>query len=129
MTVDALRQFCLSFPQATESLQWGETLCFKVEGKLFALLGLDSVPVTLCVKASPEKFAELMEVEGIIPAPYLGRYKWVLLEDLDVLRPAELEELIGLSYELVVAKIPRKTKSTKKKAGKSKRTSALRKKH
>jgi hypothetical protein len=83
MNVDFIRRFCLSFPQAKESLQWGETLCFKVRGKIFAMLSLDSVPPSLCLKCAPDKFEELLELEGMAPAPYLGRYKWVLLERLN----------------------------------------------
>jgi hypothetical protein len=47
---------------------------------------------------------ELCEREGIRPAPYVGRYKWVLVERLDVLDDEELEDLIRQSYEMVVAK-------------------------
>jgi predicted DNA-binding protein (MmcQ/YjbR family) len=104
MNVDSVRGYCLSFRQAKETLQWGETLCFKVAGKIFAMLSLASVPPSLCFKCSPEKFAELCEVEGIGPAPYVGRYKWVLLERLDVLGDEEIEDLIRQSYEMVVVK-------------------------
>jgi predicted DNA-binding protein (MmcQ/YjbR family) len=38
--VDWIRKLCLSFPDAAENLQWGETLCFKVRGKLFATVHL-----------------------------------------------------------------------------------------
>jgi predicted DNA-binding protein (MmcQ/YjbR family) len=108
MTVDFVRQFCLSFPGAIESLQWGETLCFKVRGKIFAMLSLDSVPPSLCVKCAPERFVELLEFEGISPAPYVGRYKWALLEKLDVLPAEDLEDLIRQSYEMVEAKAPKR---------------------
>jgi predicted DNA-binding protein (MmcQ/YjbR family) len=123
MNVDFIRRFCLSLPETTESLQWGETLCFKVRGKLFVLLSLDAVPPTVCFKTTPERFAELLEYEGIVVAPYVGRYKWVLLERLDVLPRQELEELIQQSYKMVVAKAPRTQKkgpkgSAKKRPGK-----------
>jgi predicted DNA-binding protein (MmcQ/YjbR family) len=104
MNVDSVRAYCLSFPQAKETLQWGETLCFKVAGKIFATLSLDSVPPSLCSKSTPEMFAELCEQEGIRPAPYVGRYKWVLLERLDVLSDEEIEDLIRHSYAMVVPK-------------------------
>ncbi len=61
MSVESIRGFCLSFPYATEKLQWGEVLCFKVGGKIFALLSLSSVPPRLMFKCEPEKFAELVE--------------------------------------------------------------------
>jgi predicted DNA-binding protein (MmcQ/YjbR family) len=103
MNVDAIRKYCLAFPSATEKLQWGDNLCFKVGGKIFAILSLDAVPQTLCFKCTPETFAGLCEVEGIRPAPYVGRYKWVMLDSLDVLPGAKLEDLIRQSYEMVAA--------------------------
>lgn len=120
MTSDALRRFCLSFPDATENLQWGDDLCFKVRGKIFMILGLDSVPQRLCFKCDPETFAELVEREGIIPAPYVGRYKWVMVEDSAALKNSELEDLIRKSYEMVVAKAPRKLRKHKSAAKKLK---------
>jgi predicted DNA-binding protein (MmcQ/YjbR family) len=104
MSVESIRSFCLSFPHASEKLQWGEVLCFKVGGKIFALLSLSSVPPRLMFKCEPEIFAELVEQEDIIPAPYLGRYKWVALERLDVLPCTDIENLIAQSYEMVAAK-------------------------
>jgi predicted DNA-binding protein (MmcQ/YjbR family) len=114
MNVDSVRGYCLSFPQARENLQWGETLCFKVAGKIFAMLSLDSVPPSLCFKCTPEKFVELVELEGIRPAPYVGRYKWILLERLDVLGDEELEGLIRQSYEMVATKGKTKAKTKTK---------------
>jgi len=104
MNVDSVRHFCLSFSRAKEKLQWGDDLCFKVGGKIFAILAVDSVPPKLCFKCTPEKFAELIEQEGIVPAPYVGRYKWVLLERLDALHETELEDVIRESYGMVAAK-------------------------
>jgi predicted DNA-binding protein (MmcQ/YjbR family) len=92
-------------------LQWGETVCFKVDGKIFAMLSLDSVPPSLCFKCSPENFAELCEQEGIKPAPYVGRYKWVLLQRLDVLSNEELKDLIRQSYKMVAEKSKTKAKT------------------
>jgi predicted DNA-binding protein (MmcQ/YjbR family) len=104
MKIDALRKFCLSFPQATENLQWENDLCFKVGGKIFALISLGRVPQKICFKCDPETFAELIEREGIVSAPYVGRYKWALLERLDAVPDSELRDLIGQSYSMVVAK-------------------------
>ena len=79
------------------------------------MLNLNSVPPGLLFKCSPEKFAELVEQEGIVPAPYVGRYKWVLVEDLEVLSWPELTELVRTSYEMVAAKAKIGKAATKKK--------------
>src|SRR6516162_2715157 len=105
MNVDSIRAYCLSFDHATEKLQWGDDLCFKIGGKIFAMLGLDNP--RLCFKCDPECFAELIEREHIRPAPYVGRYKWVMLDRLDALPKTELEHLIRQSYAMVSAKAPR----------------------
>ncbi len=112
MNVDSLRKLCLSLSGATENLQWEEELCFKVRGKIFAMVGLGSVPQRLTFKCKPETFAELTEREGIVPAPYVGRYKWVQLERLDVLPDIEVKSLVRESYDMVAAK----TKSSARKA-------------
>jgi predicted DNA-binding protein (MmcQ/YjbR family) len=114
MSVESIRRFCLSFPHATENLQWVDDLCFKVGGKIFALLSLSSVPPRLMFKCTPERFAELVEQEDIVPAPYVGRYKWVSLERLDVLPWIEMKDLIEQSYEMVAAKANLAKKKTSK---------------
>jgi len=106
MNVDEIRKYCLTFPDATENLQWGDDLCFKVGGKIFTTLGLDNR--RLCFKCTPEVFAELIERENIHPAPYVGRYKWVMLNSLDALRNDELRDLVAQSYEIVASKLPKR---------------------
>jgi predicted DNA-binding protein (MmcQ/YjbR family) len=115
MTTDSIREYCLSLPHTTEKLQWGDALCFKVNERMFAVLGLDNP--RLSFKCTPEKFAELIEREHVQPSPYLGRYKWVMLDRLDAVRWSELQELILQSYEMVAAKAP-KRKPAKKRAAK-----------
>jgi len=122
--IDRIRRFCLSFPGTTENMQWGEDLCFKVRGKMFTVVDLSKgKEAPICFKCTPEKFQELLEIEGIAPAPYVGRYKWVLLERANVLGSADLEDLIRQSYELVVAKLPKeKKKSVRKPSSKRRRS-------
>jgi predicted DNA-binding protein (MmcQ/YjbR family) len=108
MNIDQLRKLCLSFPGATEQIQWGDDLLFKVGGKMFAVTPLEPAKVWISLKASPEDFAELTERPGVLPAPYLARAKWIALESPDALPSAEVAELLRESYELVLAKLPRK---------------------
>lgn len=112
MDIDRLRKICLAFPGATEQIQWGDDLLFKVGGKMFAITPLIPAPVCLSFKVTPENFAELIERPRIIPAPYLARAKWVSLESRDALTAAELTSLLRSSYDLVVAKLPRKTQES-----------------
>jgi predicted DNA-binding protein (MmcQ/YjbR family) len=84
---------------------------FCIGGKMFAVAGLDAkYPTKLSFKCTPEKFAELVEMEGIIPAPYVARYHWVALEDLDALPARELKSLLKNAYQLVHDKLPKKAR-------------------
>ena len=107
MNLEQLRTFCLSFPGATEDIKWGADLCFCVGAKMFCVTGADSIAGGLSLKCTPEKFAELIERENIDPAAYVGRYKWVRIHDLKAVTPAELKELISMSYQLVHDKLPK----------------------
>jgi predicted DNA-binding protein (MmcQ/YjbR family) len=112
MNVDWLRELCLSFPHATEQIQWGSDLLFKVGGKMFAATPLEPARVCLSFKASPETFAELTERPNIIPAPYLARAQWVALETRDAVPKHELSQLLRESYDMVFAKLPKKLRDS-----------------
>ncbi len=142
MNVDEIRAYCLAFPQATENIQWGDDLCFKIRGKIFATLALTAIPQKLCFKCTPELFADLVEREDIAPAPYVGRYKWVILDRLDALGNHELRDFLRQSYEMVAANAPKTVrqaesrksakkvakKTVKKKAGPKSRATRTRRK-
>src|SRR4051795_8819923 len=83
MNIEQLRKYCLALPGATEDIKWGADLCFSVGGKMFCVTGADSLASGLSIKCTPEKFEELIEREGVDPAAYVGRYKWVRISDLD----------------------------------------------
>ena len=122
--VDWIREFCLSFPEVTEDMPWGDDLCFKVRGKIFTGMVLsDGRFPRVTLKCSAEKFHELLEVEGIAAAPYVGRYNWIQLSNSNVLPASELEALIHQSYEMVAAKAPGKKVPAKKKSSKRGRAS------
>lgn len=112
MNIDWVRGYCMSMPHATESVQWGNDLVFKIAGKMFAAVVLEPAKVWLSFKCSPEEFAELVERPGIIPAPYSARYHWVALETEDALTATELKRRLRRSYGLVFEKLPKKTRDS-----------------
>ena len=119
--VEWIRKLCLSFPDVTEDMPWGDDLCFKVRGKIFTGMVLaDGRFPRLTLKCAPETFHELLEFEGISPAPYVGRYQWVMLDNSSVLSSDELESLIRQSYNLVAAKAakPKASRRTKRRSAK-----------
>ena len=108
MDIEAIRRHCLGFPHATENVQWGADLCFKIDGKMFAVASLEVGPVRLSFKCTPENFAQLCERQGIIPAPYLARAQWVALKSLNAVPDTELRELLAESFWLVWQRLPKK---------------------
>jgi len=113
--VEWIRKLCLSFADVTEDMPWGDDLCFKVRGKTFTGMVLsDGRFPRITLKCAPEAFHELLEIEGISPAPYVGRYKWVMLANSNILPASELEALIRQSYELVASKARKKKAASKK---------------
>lgn len=110
MNIDELRSHCLSLSHVTEDIQWGNDLLFRIGDKIFAATGLGVTPIQITFKCTPEKFAELIEIDGIVPARYTARYHWVTVERTDALPRRELETLIKQSYEMVLAKLPSKVR-------------------
>jgi predicted DNA-binding protein (MmcQ/YjbR family) len=121
MDVDHIRAYLLTLPHTVETRQWGNNLVFwigdkAVGGKMFALINLDDPGGTrlaraaLSFAADPERFHELLETEGIIPAPYLARAHWIALEHWNVLRRKDLEDLLLTANTLVYDKLPKRTK-------------------
>jgi len=108
MNMEWVRQFCLKLPHSTEEILWGADLVFKIGGKMYAVTATEPGPQCLSLKCIPETFAELIERPGVVPAPYLARHHWVALESEDALPTAEIKRLIRESYELVLAKLPKK---------------------
>jgi predicted DNA-binding protein (MmcQ/YjbR family) len=122
--IDWVREFCLALPHTTEDVQWGNDLLFRIANKIYCVTCLEpAAPVKLCFKCTPEKFAELVEVEGIIPAPYMARNHWVALVEMNALRQAEIKELIRNSYQLVLQKLPKKQQAELSKAPSKTRSS------
>lgn len=115
MTIDGIRTICRALPGTTEDIKWGADLVFSVGKKMYTVVGLEP-PHTVAFKCTPEEFAELVERDGIIPAPYLARAMWVQEQQLGAtLERKELARLIEHSYELVKAKLPKKKLSKRRK--------------
>jgi predicted DNA-binding protein (MmcQ/YjbR family) len=116
MNVESVRAYLLTLPHVEETMQWGENLVFwtgdkAIGGKMFALANLspDSNGV-LSFAAGPERYAELLEVEGAFPAPYLARAHWIAIRNYNVFPSSELKEHLRNAHQVVFAKLPKRTK-------------------
>ncbi len=109
MNLEEIRKFCLSLPHATENVQWGNDLCFKIAGKMFTVAYLEGYKVSF--KCTPDEFQELILIDDIRPAEYVARYHWVTVWKPGALRKSELKRLIKDSYQMVYDKLPKKTRT------------------
>jgi predicted DNA-binding protein (MmcQ/YjbR family) len=108
MTPSAIEEFLLSLPGATLSIQWGELRVFKIAGKIFAIMGPKGErPARISFKAAEDSFHILTGAKHIVPAPYLARAHWVMLERLDALTSAELKAYLVRARALIVAGLPK----------------------
>jgi predicted DNA-binding protein (MmcQ/YjbR family) len=108
MNFTQLHQHCLSLKAATHDVKWGADHAYCIASKMFAVMHQDAKGRTkLSLKVEPERFLELTDRPGIIPAPYLARAKWVQVTDTRLIPDAELKALIARSHALIAAKLTR----------------------
>ncbi len=116
MDAERAREYLLRLPHVVETMQWGANLVFwvgdkAIGGKMFAVLNLDDAQkAVLSFAAGPERYAELLETDGVFPAPYLARAYWVSIRHWGVLRTSEFEEQLQLAHSLIYGKLPKKTR-------------------
>jgi predicted DNA-binding protein (MmcQ/YjbR family) len=115
MDTEKARELLLKLPHVCETKQWGENLVFwvgdkAIGGKMFALLNLDPTGGVMSFAAGEEGFHELVERDGIIPAPYMARIFWVAAEGWNALRNAEWEQLLRKAHEITLSKLPPRTR-------------------
>ena len=106
----AIRKLCMSFPGATETIQWGGERVFKVGGKMFAVISAARDADAMSFKASDESFRLLTELPGLTPAPYLARAQWVRIAPLASLPEGDLAAYLRRAYEIVAGGLPKKTR-------------------
>jgi predicted DNA-binding protein (MmcQ/YjbR family) len=116
MDAERIRAMMLKLPHVVETMQWGANLVFwvgdkAIGGKMFALVNLDDdARGVISYAAGPERYSELLEREGVSPAPYLARAHWVAVERWDVFRLAEWQSEMETAHALIAAKLPKRTR-------------------
>lgn len=117
MDNERIRAICLALPHTVETLNWGQVLVYWVGdrdlgGKSFAMTNADGMgDVVLSFRCGPERFHELLEIDGIRPAPYSANSYWVALERWDALRLREIEDELARAHALIYEKLPKRTKA------------------
>lgn len=111
MNIEEVRQYALSMNEyVTEELFAEEWISWRIEGKWFLLMQLDSPEPRVAVKLLPEVATDLRErYDGVTPAYHMNKQHWsdLYLERLD---DDFVKEQILASYRLVVSKLPKKVR-------------------
>lgn len=114
MTPEQLKAACLAMPGSEETFPFGEGISvFKVAGKMFALSRLTAdPPLSVSLRCEPDLAVQLRAAHAAInPGWHLNKRHWNTVT-LDGSLPAEMvRELIEDSYDLVVERLPRKTRT------------------
>ena len=108
MSIEDLQKICDQLPKVTTDIKWEDHLCFNVGDKMFLVTSPDHVPCTASFKTGDEEFEKLIAKEGVAPAAYLARHKWVKVDDIKLLSGEEWKHYINESYKLVASKLPAK---------------------
>lgn len=76
---------------------------------MFCMMNPESGGPPMSFAAGEQRFAELSEQEGMIPAPYFARLFWVSAERWGALRDGEWEQDLTAAHTRTFAKLPPKT--------------------
>jgi predicted DNA-binding protein (MmcQ/YjbR family) len=109
LTAAQLKALCGHWPGVTRDTKWGVDMVFSVGGKMFAVMPSDgSEGGRLSFKVADDRFLELTDQPGIIPAPYLARAHWISITEPQRFATTELETFILDAYTLIRAKLTKK---------------------
>jgi predicted DNA-binding protein (MmcQ/YjbR family) len=117
MDNERIREICMALPHTAETLNWGQVLVYwvgdrEIGGKSFAMTNVDNAgDVVLSFRCGTERFHELLEMDGIRPAPYSANSYWVALERCDALKPREIAEELARAHALIYEKLPKRVKA------------------
>lgn len=107
-TATEIAAYCLARPGAEESHPWGEeSLVPKVAGKMFAAISDERVWVKLGSSTEDTEPWRQRFPDHLVVAPYIGRHGWNSISLGGSIEADEVQEMLDISYDLVVAKLPR----------------------
>jgi len=112
MNIEDVRLYALAMPGATEDMPYGpDWLIFRIEGKIFLHIWLESPRPTCAVKLDPEFGQELREHNhGVQSAYHLNKVHWNDIY-LDTVDDHHVREWIEMSYRLVRSRLPRRLRA------------------
>ncbi len=100
----------MGLPATVEDIKWGADLCFTIAKKMYCVSGMDG-SFKVAFKCSDEDFELVLERDGITPAPYFAKNKWVTVNKGGALTKEEWKDYILKSYKLIASKLPKKVQA------------------
>ena len=112
MNLETFYEYCLSKKAVEETIPFGpDVLVFKVMGKMFLLLPLNTEKLQFNVKCNPEKAIELREkYDSVQPGFHMSKQHWNTILVDGTVSTNQLKEWIDDSYNLIVESLPKKKK-------------------
>jgi predicted DNA-binding protein (MmcQ/YjbR family) len=112
MNIEELREYCMAKKHVTESFPFdNETLVFKVMNKMFALVSMDSEPLSINLKCDPEKAIALREEYScVLPGYHMNKQHWNTVIVDGSVSDKLVMEWIDDSYNLIVASLPKRVR-------------------
>ncbi len=97
------------WPGVTRDIKWHDDLVFSVGGKMFAVYCLrGSNAGQVSFKVGEERFLEMTDRHGVIPAPYMARAHWVSVLPSSGIANDEILALVRGSYEMIRARLTKR---------------------
>jgi predicted DNA-binding protein (MmcQ/YjbR family) len=110
MDLETLRDYCLRKKGTDEAFPFGESvMVLRVAGKMFALIGIENVPLTINLKCEPELAVELRDrYDAVRPGYHMNKKLWNTVVIDGSIREREILEMIDHSYDEVVKTLKKK---------------------
>lgn len=113
MNIETVREYCLSKLNVEETLPFGpDVIVFKVSGKMFLLLPLNTDLLQFNVKCDPDLAIELRErYDCVQPGYHMNKQHWNTVVVDSTVSSKILKEWIDDSYNLIASSLPKKKKN------------------
>lgn len=113
MNIEQVREYALTLPEVTEDMPFGDdNVVFRIEGKIFLCLLLESTDAHFAIKLTPERNEELRaQYDAIVPAWHWNKKHWSDIYYEREFTDAQIEQWIEEAYRLVLSKLPKAVRS------------------
>ncbi len=112
MNIEEIREFALTLPATTEDMPFGpDWVVFRIGGKIYLFIALESDPARIAVKLKPELGEELREQYNCVrPAFHMNKVHWNDVFVENTVDDELIKAWIRHSYEQVRSKLTRKVR-------------------